>query len=452
MTKEEKRLTITYGEKSVLELKQLLEHGHLNLEPGFQRKSVWLDPDRRKLIQSILQGYPLPSIFLYRRQDENHITYDVVDGKQRLESIFRFCGTKGYGNKRFDVRLPGDEGGTEWVSWGTLLKRHEGPRIDGFEIQTVEVGGDLSQIIDLFVRINSTGKALKGAEKRHAKFYSSPVLAEANKLAAMWRAWFGAQRIISKAQSDRMKDVELMSELLVSTLGGGLIDQKAAVDKAVGNAAYPKTVLAKASREVHATLLAVKRMFPKMGETRLSNSSEFYSLAMLVHEMRKRKLILTDARRNRVAWQLLTHLDKGVAEVRERQRSAKGTGPGQQLFVDYLLSVQQGTDKLLQRQKRNNILGALLAGIFEAKDEKRLFSKEQRRILWHSEDKKACANPKCRRQLTWATFQVDHVEPHSKGGKTSLKNAQLLCGKCNARKGNRPGHGFRSRVRRTISR
>ncbi len=437
MKNEANGLTITYGEKSVLELKQLLEHRHLNLEPGFQRKSVWSELDRRKLIQSILQGYPLPSIFLYRRQDENHITYDVVDGKQRLETIFMFCGAKGYGNRRFEVKLLDDDGTPEWVSWGALLRRHEGPRIDGFEIQTVEVGGDLAQIIDLFVRINSTGKALKGAEKRHAKFYSSPVLAEANRLAARWRVWLAAQRVISKAQSDRMKDVELMSELLVSTLGGGLIDQKLAVDKAVGNAGYRGPALAKASREVHATLLSVKRMFPRIGETRLSNSSEFYSLAMLVHDLRKRKLILTDARRNRAAWHLLTRLDQGVAEVRERQRSAKGTGPGQQLFVDYLISVQQGTDKLFQRQKRDKILGALLAGIFEAKDEKRLFSKEQRRILWHSEDRKVCADPNCRRPLTWATFQVDHVEPHSRGGKTSLKNAQLLCGECNARKGNK---------------
>ncbi len=273
MKTEENALTITYGEKSIMELKQLLEHRHLNLEPGFQRNSVWSDLDRRKLIQSILQGYPLPSIFLYRRQDENHITYDVVDGKQRLETIFMFCGTKGYGNKRFDVKLMRDDGSMEWVSWGTILKRHKAPQIDGFEIQTVEVGGDLSQIIDLFVRINSTGKALKGAEKRHAQFYSSPVLAQANKLAVKWRAWLAAQRVISKAQSDRMKDVELMSELLVSTLSGGLIDQKVAVDKAVGNVAYRGVPLAKAAKEVQSTLLAVKRMFPSISQTRLSNSS-----------------------------------------------------------------------------------------------------------------------------------------------------------------------------------
>ncbi|MEX0613195.1 MAG: DUF262 domain-containing protein, partial [Pirellulales bacterium] len=38
--------------------------GHLNLEPGFQRKSVWTLRDRRKFIESVLEQFPVPSIFL----------------------------------------------------------------------------------------------------------------------------------------------------------------------------------------------------------------------------------------------------------------------------------------------------------------------------------------------------------------------------------------------------
>lgn len=53
----------------------------------------------------------------------------------------------------------------------------------GYKIQTVEVSGDLSEIIDLFVRINSTGKRLTGAEKRHARFYRSEFLRQAEKVA-----------------------------------------------------------------------------------------------------------------------------------------------------------------------------------------------------------------------------------------------------------------------------
>ena len=38
--------------KSVLDLQNLYEHGHLNLEPGFQRQSVW--HDRKQRLESIL--------------------------------------------------------------------------------------------------------------------------------------------------------------------------------------------------------------------------------------------------------------------------------------------------------------------------------------------------------------------------------------------------------------
>jgi uncharacterized protein with ParB-like and HNH nuclease domain len=83
-------LTVEYGTKTILELRSLQEQGHLNLEPGFQRKTVWGISDYRKLIQSVLEGYPMPSIFLYRREENGLPVYDVLDGKQRLETIFMF--------------------------------------------------------------------------------------------------------------------------------------------------------------------------------------------------------------------------------------------------------------------------------------------------------------------------------------------------------------------------
>ena len=55
--------------KSILDLCNLYRGGNLDLEPGFQRQSVWIERDRAKLIDSILRNYPLPAIFLYRRND-----------------------------------------------------------------------------------------------------------------------------------------------------------------------------------------------------------------------------------------------------------------------------------------------------------------------------------------------------------------------------------------------
>src|SRR5712692_9368047 len=101
--------------KSILDLRNLYERGNLNLEPGFQRQSVWTERDRAKLIDSILRNLPLPAIFLYKREEDGDLVYDVIDGKQRLESIFMFTGAM---RGRFSTRthLPGADS-VESVDW-----------------------------------------------------------------------------------------------------------------------------------------------------------------------------------------------------------------------------------------------------------------------------------------------------------------------------------------------
>jgi len=55
--------------------------------------------------------------------------------------------------------------------------------ITGYRIPGIEVDGDLGDIIEVFVRINSTGKALTPQEKRRAKYFNSGFLKEADRLA-----------------------------------------------------------------------------------------------------------------------------------------------------------------------------------------------------------------------------------------------------------------------------
>jgi 5-methylcytosine-specific restriction endonuclease McrA len=429
-------LQSTYGERTINETVLLYRNGQINLEPGFQRRSVWSLRDRQRLVQSIVSEYPLPNIFLYRRSSRGKTIYDVIDGKQRLETILMFMGIGEFRKQRFDVKLELNEDGPDWWDWSEIKKYASEVR-NRFEccaIQTVEVSGELSEIVDLFVRINSTGKRLTSGEKRHARFFDSRFLQEADSLVHRYEWYLLNQSILSSAQIDRMKGTELFSELLMSICQCGLINKKTALDRGIGNDSVNGNTLNRVVGEFTHTMNVIKKMFPTLKQTRLSNSAEFYSLFMFLWQMDREGMVLTDRRRNRMAFELIRRLSTGVDELRDQYRQAKAAKP-RPPYSDYLLTVQGDTDSAATRERRQIILNGLLKPIFERKDAKRIFSSEQRRILWNTDTKRKCSS--CHRNLTWDDFTVDHVFAHVRGGKTRLENAQLMCRSCNSRKGGR---------------
>lgn len=427
-------LQTDYGKRTINEMVLLFRNRQINLAPGFQRQSVWTPTDRSRLIQSIVSEYPLPNIFLYRRSVNGKTVYDVIDGKQRLETILMFLGIGRFKSDAFPVKLDLDHDGLVYWEWADIRKWASDVRyrVECFPLQTVEVSGQLSEIVDLFVRINSTGKRLTSGEKRHAKFYDSRFLKEADGLVHKYEKYLTHERILSRGQLDRMKGTELFSELLMSIHQGGLINKKTALDRAIGNESINGNTLARIVREFKGTMNLIKKMFPGIRQTRFHNSAEYYSLFMLVWELNHSKLILKNRARNEMAFELLRKLSTGVDELRDQYRQAKASKP-QPPYSDYLLTVQGDTDSSATRQRRAKILSALLKPIFEHKDSKRAFSAEQRRILWNSDAQRKCVG--CNRNLTWDDFTVDHVKAYVRGGKTRLSNAQLMCRSCNSRKG-----------------
>ena len=419
--------------RTITDIVNLYEDGLLNLEPGFQRQSVWSERDRAKLIESILRNYPLPAIFLYRREDEGRIIYDVIDGKQRIESILMFMGEM-RGRYWLKAPLPGQDE-AEWIDWKKLCRRKLQHFVTGYRIPSIEVDGDIGDIIDVFVRINSTGKALTPQEKRHAKYYNSTFLREADKLARRYQWYFQDMDILSAGQIARMKHVELMCELMLSMHQGDVINRKLALDRVMATGSFSDAQTRKASQKATQTLNRVKRMFPKIYTSRLRQVTDFYSLCVLVSKFDTEGLILTDRRRNRLAWNLLEAFSTNVDKVRQNQRRAIGIKPDQEIYRDYLLTVSQMSDDVNQRRKRETLLRGVIGTLFARKDSQRGFTAEQRRILWNSAAQRKCTS--CSKLLSWTDFTIDHIDPHSKGGRSRLDNAALMCRSCNSAKGHR---------------
>jgi len=426
----------TFNTQTINQLALMFQNRQINLDPGFQRKSVWTGSDRRRLIQSIFAGYPIPSIFLYQRHSNGRLVYDVIDGKQRLETIFMFTKLGRFRRDWFDAKLDLN-GELNWHNWSDICKHSPDLRatFDSYKIQTVEVTGELNQIIDLFVRINSTGKRLTSGEKRHAQYYTSPFLKEAERLVGRYHKYLRAEKILSPAQIDRMKGTELFAELLMSIHKGGPINKKTALDRAIGNDGINRNTLSRLSREFVSTMNLVKKMLPDLRQTRFHNSAEFYTFFLFVWELNKEGFVLTDTKRNEIASVLLRKLSTGVDELRVHLRKVIPLKTPQRIYSEYLLTVQGDTDSSANRERRRDILRKLLVSLFERKDGKRAFTPEQRRIIWNKDEVPTCS--KCHRPLTWEDFTVDHIIAYAKGGKTSLKNAQPMHRRCNSSKGAR---------------
>lgn len=59
------------------------------IDPEFQRLFRWDISQKSKLIESLLLGIPIPSIFVFEREDG---TWELIDGLQRVSTILEFMG------------------------------------------------------------------------------------------------------------------------------------------------------------------------------------------------------------------------------------------------------------------------------------------------------------------------------------------------------------------------
>ena len=74
---------------SIGELSNLYLEGDLNINPVYQRLFRWDISQQSALIESILLGIPIPPIYVYQNEQGK---WNLIDGQQRLSTIFKFMG------------------------------------------------------------------------------------------------------------------------------------------------------------------------------------------------------------------------------------------------------------------------------------------------------------------------------------------------------------------------
>ena len=331
----------------------------LNLDPSYQRRSVWSPRDKRFFIDTILNNYPAPPLFLHKTiDDEGRSTYHVVDGKQRLQTIIEFTQDR--------IVIPDD------FSDVTLQKKRWKDLTREIRVQywnyelVVEMIPDVSdaQIRSTFERINRNSRRLTAQEMRHAKYdgwFIEFVEREAEK-----QEWidFG---VVTTARIKRMRDVQFLSELLAVILKNRIFgfdqdmldDLYAEYDEISELATFVEDDFVEDVRDIKRIIADTIEHEPHL-KNPLKAQSNFYSLWSYLHLER------TALPPHKEFIERYSKFMTSVQEFTEAHDTAddRTTPDGQRrkAIIEYTANTQGASTDLAPRVKRHD---ALVAGVPE---------------------------------------------------------------------------------------
>lgn len=208
----------SYGWDSDVEgLVKRMNRGDIKL-PGFQRGFVWSLTEQSRFIESLIIGLPVPNIFLAKDNDSK--TLNIIDGQQRLKTLQRYlAGEFPLSNsKKIHEDLRGCYFNRD-VAKSTkskVLDDTDERTLSDSILHSIVIRPDPSSdsdeygyeyndaVIQIFRRLNTSGKALQPQEVRSCIFYGrfDELLHDLNRNQS-WRSLFGVEH-------SRYKDVEVI--------------------------------------------------------------------------------------------------------------------------------------------------------------------------------------------------------------------------------------------------
>ncbi len=139
-----------------------IEHGELDLTPGFQRKGgIWGEGAQSRLIESTLIRIPLPAFYVDATNEDKWL---VVDGLQRLTTLKKFVLDK-------TLKLHGLEFLTQLrgKNYDELSRPYQRRVVETQVVVYLIDKGTPSEVkFNVFKRINTGGLPLSAQEIRHA--------------------------------------------------------------------------------------------------------------------------------------------------------------------------------------------------------------------------------------------------------------------------------------------
>jgi hypothetical protein len=356
-------------------------NGNLTIQPEYQRNYIYADGKKDvAVIESILKGYPIGLIY-FNKVGKNKL--EILDGQQRITSVGRYVKDK------FAVK---DENGMEQYFNGIAKNKQE--KIMQTELLIYECEGTESEIKEWFKTINIVGVPLNEQELFNA-IYSGPFVT------------------LAKAEFSNSQNSNIQKW---SAYINGSMNRQAFLARALDWVSRDKIddYMSKHRRDTN--ILGLKNHFNRV--------INWVSKTFIDVESEMRGL---EWGRLYVEYHKKTYNSKKISDAVTR------------LYSDPYVKNRRGVfEYILGGEKDAKLLNVRVF------DEATKTSVYRRQI--NEAEKKGKSNcPLCtighvsNRNKIWkiAEMDADHVSAWSKGGKTNIRNCQMLCKTHNRVKGNR---------------
>ncbi|MGD9604638.1 MAG: HNH endonuclease family protein [Bacilli bacterium] len=359
----------------------------VNIE--YQRGVIYSAEKQAAVIESIIKDFAIPSIVLWKNIDDN--TYDVIDGKQRLTSIFLFLS----GN--LQINYIGNS-----KKYYSEISEDDKKKVKNYMIPFIIMSGTKEEEHykhELFEILNTTAEGL-------------------NKWELLQGSYYGNFLNTFKQEVQNPLNVEIQNEF-------GFRD---------------KSVPAKARYGGCYKLLSIHLV----NESSIKNYVELHreESGQLFYN-KEVKSILTECSKLPEPKNISIYYEI-VREILDDKHKYKNytikklevIRDLKEFYLENVYTKISGNDlKIVIR----NIFG-LECGFVEL-DPKRNFTQTDRNELYKIYDAKRKTEngkircPKCGKLFEHKVMHIDHIVPHKLGGRTELVNAQFLCSHCNPSKG-----------------
>lgn len=285
----------TDNRKSIKEISSMFEGASLIVDDTYQRRSVWSEKDKIRLVETVLLNLIIPVLFFWKADTDPEtgasITH-IVDGQQRVKAICSFINNefklkpqflldemakKKYSNKYFRD-LDAEDKKSFW----------------NYQLMVIDIDPTATRndIITMFNRLNLTDYNLNDQEKRNSMSGEFAALARELSDAPIWEE----RHLFTTTDVKRMKDVEFCASLIL-LYRKGIIDQ---TDQTALNQAYEELQSGYKDAEndkyaVFAAIDLLPQFFISEEVTKfLKKKTQLYTLFSVIFYMQRNSLSVSE--------------------------------------------------------------------------------------------------------------------------------------------------------------